>query len=92
MASVLDTLTIWSVVLLVLVRVSGFVCFLGIGVGVAVASWLLSRLLLSYSRPARRKPSADDVESQAADGKDDDVNNHGDRSSKFHRQNPKRQV
>ena len=98
MASVLDTLTIWSVIFLVLVRVSGFVCFLGIGVGVAVASWFLGRFLLTYNKkPARKKSSSDDIESQTA-GYDDDeslpyvVTEGSSAEPSFQRQHPRRQV
>ena len=97
MASVLDTLTIWSVIFLVLVRVSGFVCFLGIGVGVAVASWFLGRFLLTYNKkPARKKSSSDDIESQTACDDDDSlpyvVTERGTAESSFQRQHPRRQV
>ena len=99
MASVLDTLTIWSVIFLLLVRVSGFVCFLGIGVGVAVASWFLGRFLLTYNKkPARTKSSSsDDIESQTA-GYDDDeslpyvVTERGTAETNFQRQHPRQQV
>ena len=98
MASVLDTLTIWSVIFLLLVRVSGFVCFLGIGVGVAVASWFLGRSLLTYNKkPARKQSSSDDIESQTA-GYDDDeslpyvVTEGSSAEPSVQRQHPRRQV
>lgn len=45
MASLLDTLTYVSVILLVTVRISGFISLLSLGLGVGLASWLFWRLV-----------------------------------------------